>query len=123
RWFARRIFPSKHAMCEWRERQVADSMPRARRKNGGLRFAPQHGVLRLARSEGNQRMCPGELRCAVDLLRGPLAEADGAHLSRAHRAIQCQHGLLKPSFLVVTMALVNVDRIHVEPFQRAMQLF
>ena len=62
-------------------------------------------------------MCSGHRRCSVDLLRGPLAEADGAHLSRAYCAVERKHSLFKRSFLVVAMALVEVDRVHAEPFQ------
>ena len=122
RRLARRVFARQHAMRQRREGQVANSMARASRKDLALRLPPQHRVLRLAGRKRRQAACARNHGGRIDLLRRPLAEADGPCLACLHSPVKRSHRLLERRLLVEAVALVKIDRIHAQPLQRPFQL-
>ncbi len=58
----------------------------------------------------------------MDLLRGPLAEADVARLARLDHLGERPHGLLDGDVHVEAVALVEVDVVGLQPREREVDL-
>ena len=61
-------------------------------------------------------------RSGNDLVHRPLAQADRAHLAGLHGAVQSLQRLVERRFLVVAMALIEIDVVDAQPLQRTVKL-
>src|SRR5580658_5840931 len=68
-------------------------------------------------------MRSGRLSGCNDLVRRPLAQSNRAHFARLYGVIKSLQRLVLGSFLVVAMALVEVDVVRAKPCQRTVELF
>src|SRR5580658_6419492 len=67
-------------------------------------------------------MRSGRLSGCNDLVRRPLAQSNRAHFARLYGVIKSFQRLVQGSFLVVAMALVEVDVVRAEARQRTVKL-
>src|SRR5579862_132331 len=122
RRLAWRVFSGKYAVGKRRESEIADSVAGACGEHFCLRFAPQHGVLQLARTECGQIVATANCCRGFNLLRGPFAKSNSADLARFHRSVKRGESLFERSFLVKSMALVKIDGVDAQPFKRTVEL-
>ena len=73
--------------------------------------------------KGIRLFCVGDCGGGIDLLGGPLAEADGADFAGVDGAVEGGEGFFERRFLVVAVALVEVDDVDAEALERAVELF
>ena len=122
RRLSRHILSSQHPMRQRRKRHVPNPSPCARRKDRLLRLSPQNRVLRLARRKSRQPPRGCNRRGRINLLRRPLAEPDRSHFARLNSPVQRAHCLFERRRPVVPMALVKIDLVQPQPFERPVQL-
>ena len=85
----------------------------------GLGGAPDHVVLRLG---GDELLRAGHLERGLDLLDGPLAEADLAGLAGLADLGERLHRLLDRGLGIGAVALVEVDVVGLQPLERGVDL-
>ena len=113
------VLAGQHSLSERRPDDLGDAVLLAEGDQLGLGGAPDHRVLRL---RGDELLRAGDLERRLDLLDGPLAEADLARLARLADLGQRLHGLLDRDVRIGAMALVEVDVVGLQPLERGIDL-
>src|SRR5258708_31196632 len=113
----RLVFSGEGSVGEWRKGEVADSVSRAGCKHLGFRLSPEDGVLRLIGGERRQVVGSCSLRGGLDLICGPLAHANGADFAGLDGTMKRFHCFFERSFVVVSMALIEIDIVGAEAIE------
>src|ERR1035441_2070346 len=112
RWrVPRSVLPCQHPMRERRERQVADPVPGASRKDRCFRLSPKHRILWLTGTEGNQPTRARKRRSRINLLCSPLAETNRSHLPSLNCPIEGSQCLFEWRLFVIPVALVEINEL------------
>ncbi len=119
RRLARLVLAGQHALGQRRPHDLRDAVLLAQREDLALRSAPQRAVLRLRGHELDRAL---DVEAGLDLLRVPLREADRPRLTGAHDLAERLHRLLDRDARVRAVALVQVDVVGLQAFQRRVDL-
>src|ERR1700732_4677357 len=112
----RPVFAGQHALSERRPDDLADAEFGATRKNLVLRKGPKHRILRLTRHETRDA---GHFWRRPDLVERPFAKTNIPRFALTDGYGQSLHRFLERSFVVVAVALIEIDIVRPKTSQRS----